>query len=55
VLTYVRKRRRLKEPIARRLMRELLEGLYYCHTKGIVHRDIKLDNILLTNEGRVKV
>lgn len=55
LLTYVRKRRRLKENIAKRLMKQILEGLYYCHSKNIIHRDIKLDNILLNNEGKIKV
>lgn len=27
----------------------------YCHSKGILHRDIKLDNILLSAHGEVKI
>lgn len=30
-------------------------GMKYCHSVGILHRDIKLDNILLTSEGNVKL
>jgi len=55
LLTYVRKRRRLKEPIAKYVLKQILEGLHYCHLKSILHRDIKLDNILLNAEGRIKV
>ena len=27
----------------------------YCHSKNVLHRDIKLDNILLTSQGTVKI
>lgn len=30
-------------------MRQLMEGLDYCHKKNFLHRDIKCSNILLNN------
>ena len=55
LLTYVRKRRKLKESVAKFILKQILDGLHYCHSKCILHRDIKLDNILLNSEGMIKV
>lgn len=35
--------------------REILDGLEFAHKNGVIHRDIKPDNIQLTESGRVKV
>jgi len=40
---------------ALRISEDILRGLAYAHTKGIVHRDIKPANILLTSEGQAKI
>ena len=55
LLNYVRKRRKLKEDVAKHIFRQVVNGLNYCHAKGIVHRDIKLDNLLLDSNGNVKI
>lgn len=37
------------ESESRRISRKLIEAVFYCHKKYIAHRDIKLENILLTD------
>ena len=55
LLNYVRKRRKLKEPVAKKIFKQIIDGLCYIHSKNICHRDIKLDNILLDGAGNVKI
>lgn len=45
---YVQRAIRLKEPAARWFFQQLIIGLDYCHRRGVVNRDIKLENTLLT-------
>jgi len=55
LLNYVRKRRRLKETYAKYIFKQIIEGIAHIHQKGVLHRDIKLDNILLDGKGIIKI
>jgi len=37
------------------IMRQIMEGLAYCHDRNFLHRDIKCSNILMNNRGQVKL
>jgi len=47
--------RRLPEAEAKKIFKQIIEGLGYMHSMNIVHRDIKLENLLLDSKNNVKI
>nr|ACU57073.1 CBL-interacting protein kinase 25 [Oryza sativa Japonica Group] len=45
----------LREHEARRFFQQLVSAVAYCHSRGVFHRDIKLDNLLVDEQGNLKV
>lgn len=37
------------------ILYEIMKGLHYIHSKGIIHRDIKPLNILVTSDWEIKI
>lgn len=52
---YINKRGKLTEKDARRIFRQIVAAVNYCHQNGVVHRDLKLENIVLDENGNVKI
>ncbi|KAL6606432.1 hypothetical protein ACP70R_042085 [Stipagrostis hirtigluma subsp. patula] len=52
---YVSIRGRLPEAEARRLFRQMVAGVAYCHRNMVVHRDLKMENVLLDSQSNVKI
>lgn len=48
---YLRRTGRLPVPQARELLFQLLEALTYAHQNGVIHRDLKPGNLMLTDNG----
>jgi len=55
LLQFVRKKKRLSENEAKIIFRQIVYGLGHIHARSILHRDIKLDNILLDADQSIKI
>jgi 5'-AMP-activated protein kinase catalytic alpha subunit len=55
LLDYVRGKRRLEESQAATFFVQIAAGLQYCHQHEVVHRDVKLENILMDSSKSMKL
>ena len=55
LFTFIADTGRFAEPVARYYFKQLLEGLEYCHNKGVAHRDLKLENLLIDDQFKLKI
>ena len=47
--------RKLKEDEGKYIFKQVVDGIYYLHSKNIIHRDIKLENLLLDENKTLKI
>jgi serine/threonine protein kinase len=55
MLDYIISHGKLKEKGARKFARQIASALDYCHANSIAHRDLKIENILISKEGDIKI
>ena len=55
LFSFVKKRRKLSEKMSKFLFRQIILGIQHIHSKNVVHRDIKLENILIDFNNNVKI
>jgi len=55
LLKYVKQRGRVDERTSQDLFKQLSDGLSFIHRNNVVHRDLKLDNLLLDYAGCLKI
>ncbi|KAK4770863.1 hypothetical protein SAY87_031395 [Trapa incisa] len=48
-------RGKLPESEGRKLFQQLIDGVSYCHNRGVYHRDLKLENVLVDSRGCIKI
>jgi serine/threonine protein kinase len=57
LLNYVRSfpERKLEEKNCKFIFKQIIEALFYLHENNIIHRDIKLENIIIKNKTEIKI
>lgn len=55
IFDYLVAKGRMPEPEAKRIFSQIVSALSYCHSQGVVHRDLKAENLLLDQNMNIKL
>lgn len=55
LLSLVEEKGHFTEMEARNFFQQLVSAIAYCHTRKVIHRDLKLENLLLTNSDKAEI
>jgi 5'-AMP-activated protein kinase catalytic alpha subunit len=51
----VKSNKYLEEMMTKNIFIQIVHGIAHCHCRSVLHRDIKLDNILMDSDGNIKI
>ena len=55
LLDLVKRRGRLRENEAKEIFLQMVSGMDACHKENLIHRDLKLENILLLHRNKLEI
>ncbi|KAI5711038.1 testis-specific serine/threonine-protein kinase 4-like [Diaphorina citri] len=55
LLDFIQREGYIDEPRTKKWFRQLVDAIDYCHERGVVHRDIKCENLLIDGEYNIKL
>ncbi len=55
LLDYINSRGRIPEEEARSVFKQMTSAIDFCHSIGVVHRDLKCENVMISKDMQIKV
>ena len=55
LLAFVEEKGKIDEVSSRSIIKQIVSAITYCHAKGIVHRDLKMENVLFKDKNTLHI